>query len=176
MTSTTHPLHAIRLLILDVDGVLTDGRIVYDQQQGEAKSFHVRDGLGIKLWQRTGREVAIITGRTSIAVARRADELGIKHLLQGVDDKLDALRQLLDKTGLTPEQVAAIGDDLPDWPLALTCARFIAPADACAELRQSAHFVTHTPGGAGAVREGIEWLLRELGEWPSLIASFQIKR
>jgi 3-deoxy-D-manno-octulosonate 8-phosphate phosphatase (KDO 8-P phosphatase) len=175
MSQATSPLSAIRLLILDVDGVLADGRIVYDQQGNELKSFHVRDGLAIKLWQQTGRQVAIISGRSTQAVARRANELGIEWLMQGVGDKLAALRQLLGQTGLTAEQAAAMGDDLPDWPLAQTCAAFIAPADACPEIRRAASYVTHAPGGGGVVREGIEWLLRQTRDWESLIAQYRVR-
>jgi 3-deoxy-D-manno-octulosonate 8-phosphate phosphatase (KDO 8-P phosphatase) len=155
----------IRLLVLDVDGVLTDGRITYTDNGVEIKSFHVRDGSGLVLWQRAGRQVAIISGRNSRAVEVRAAELGIKLLYQGRTDKQQALRDLLTSLDVRPEQVCAVGDDLPDLPVLRACGLAVAVADACAEVRAAAYFVTMVPGGCGAVREVVELILRAQGLW-----------
>jgi 3-deoxy-D-manno-octulosonate 8-phosphate phosphatase (KDO 8-P phosphatase) len=155
----------IRLLVLDVDGVLTDGRITYTDTGVEIKSFHVRDGSGLVLWQQAGRQVAIISGRTSRAVEVRAAELGIKHVWQGRADKQQALRDLLTTLDVRPEQVCAVGDDLPDLPVLRACGLAVAVADACAEVRTAAHFVTMMPGGYGAVREVVEMVLRAQELW-----------
>jgi len=164
----------IELLVLDVDGVLTDGRIVYAGAGEEIKAFHVRDGSGIRLWQNAGKRAAIITGRTTLAVARRAAELGIDLVIQGAADKRVALRSILDTTGLRPEQAAGIGDDLPDLPILRAVGLALAVADACAEVRHAAHFVTQAPGGGGAVREAIELLLRCQGSWQRVVDRFLI--
>lgn len=163
----------IRLLCLDVDGVLTDGRIVYDDHGTETKRFHVRDGLGIKLWRDAGHDVAIISSRSSDAVTRRAAELGITHVHQGCDDKFAALEAVCEATGCTPRQAAAMGDDLPDLPVLQTVGLPIAVADAAPEVRASAALVTDTPGGHGAVREVVERLLKAQGCWDDLLARWQ---
>ena len=166
---TTRAL-AIELLLLDVDGVLTDGSIVYADDGRELKRFHVRDGSGLKLWHSAGKRSAIVSGRASLAVERRAAELGIRPVLQGRDDKLAAFAEVLTATGLKPEQVCAIGDDLPDLPVLRQCGLAVAVADACPEARGAAHYVTTVPGGRGAVRDAIEWLLKLRGEWAGLTA------
>jgi 3-deoxy-D-manno-octulosonate 8-phosphate phosphatase (KDO 8-P phosphatase) len=163
---------AIELLLLDVDGVLTDGSVIYADDGAELKRFHVRDGSGLKLWHAAGKRSAIVSGRKSVAVERRAAELGIGPVLQGRDDKLAALAAVLDATGLRPEQVCAIGDDLPDVPVLRRCGLAVAVADACPELRAVANYVTTTPGGRGAAREAIEWLLKASGRWDELIARY----
>lgn len=163
---------AIELLLLDVDGVLTDGSVIYADDGTELKRFHVRDGSGLKLWHGAGKRSAIVSGRRSIAVDRRAAELGIDPVLQGRDDKLAAFVQVLAATGLRPEQVCAIGDDLPDLPVLRQCGLAVAVADACQELRSVANYVTTTPGGRGAVREAIEWLLKASGRWDELVARY----
>ncbi len=160
---------AIELLVLDVDGVLTDGRITYSDDGRETKSFHVRDGAGVRLWLDAGRQAAIISGRQSAAVSRRAQELGIPHVIQGVSAKLPAFKALLQQVGLAPEQACVIGDDLPDLPLVRNAGLGVAVADACPELRFAAHHVTSKPGGQGAVRETIELLLTEQGRWQLLL-------
>jgi 3-deoxy-D-manno-octulosonate 8-phosphate phosphatase (KDO 8-P phosphatase) len=160
----------IRLLLLDVDGVLTDGRITYTDAGQEIKAFHVRDGSGVKFWQRGGGRVAILSGRSSPAVARRAAELGIDPVVQGADEKLPALRRILSETGLRPDQVCAVGDDLPDLPVLTRCGLAAAVADAAPEVRAVAHFVTTAPGGRGAVREVVEWLMRAQGTWDPVVA------
>ncbi|MBP3957055.1 HAD-IIIA family hydrolase [Gemmata sp. G18] len=163
---------AIELLLLDVDGVLTDGRVVYADDGRELKFFHVRDGSGLKLWRAAGKRAAIVSGRDSRAVERRAAELGIHPVLQGRENKLRAFEDVLAQTGLNPEQVCAIGDDLPDVPVLRRCGLAAAVADACPEARAAAHYVTAVPGGHGAVRELIEWLLRAQGRWAEVTAGY----
>ncbi len=163
---------AIELLLLDVDGVLTDGSVIYADDGTELKRFHVRDGSGLKLWHAAGKRSAIVSGRMSVAVERRASELGIRPVLQGRDDKLAAFADVLAATGLRPEQVCAIGDDLPDVPVLRRCGLAVAVADACPEVRAAAHYVTATAGGRGAVREAIEWLLKAQGRWTELTARY----
>jgi len=162
----------IELLLLDVDGVLTDGRITYTDSGEEIKAFHVRDGLGLKLWWRSGKRVGIVSGRTSPAVTRRAGELGIDTVIQGADEKLPAFRRILVETGVRPDQVCAVGDDLPDLPVLLACGLRVAVADAVSEVKRAADLVTGVPGGRGAVREAIEWLMRGQGTWQSAVTAF----
>ena len=158
----------IRLLVLDVDGVLTDGRIHMGPDGAETKVFNVRDGWGIKLWRNSGRRVAIISGRASPAVGRRAFELGVDTLRQGADDKLPAYQSVLKEMGLSAEQADVMGDDLPDLPLLRSCGYSLAPCDAVEEVRAVARHVTALGGGAGCVRAAIEHLLKLSGEWESL--------
>ena len=162
----------IELLLLDVDGVLTDGGVVYLDDGRELKRFHVRDGSGLKLWRAAGKRAAIVSGRSSPAVERRAAELGISPVLQGRDDKLAALDEVLRATGFGPEQVCAVGDDLPDVPVLRRCGLAVAVADACAEARGAAHHVTPVPGGRGAVRDAVEWLLKLQGRWAEVTAPY----
>lgn len=159
----------VKLLVLDVDGVLTDGSIVYTDAGEELKRFHVRDGSGIKLWRTSGGRTAIVSGRTSPAVNRRASELGVEIVLQGQSDKLAALHRLCREANLTSEQCCAIGDDLQDIVLLQAVGVAIAVADACSEVRAVADYTTATAGGRGAVRESIEWLLKSKGEWTTLV-------
>jgi len=159
----------IELLLLDVDGVLTDGEVVYTDAGQEIKAFHVRDGSGIKYWRRSGKRVAILSGRTSPVVTRRAAELGIDLVVQGADNKLLALARMLSEAGLRPDQVCAVGDDLPDLPVLTHCGLAVAVADAVPELKESADFVTTLAGGRGAVREAIEWLMRGQGTWDATL-------
>lgn len=164
----------IQLLVLDVDGVMTDGRITYTADGLEIKSFHVRDGAAVGLWQRSGKKVAIISGRTSKAVDLRAAELGITPLVrQGAADKKLALRTILAATTLPAEQVCAVGDDLADLPLFRACGLAVAVADACDEAKAAAHYVTRTPGGHGVVREVVELLLRAQGRWDAIVESMR---
>ncbi len=149
----------IQLLCLDVDGVLTDGGLYIDDRGVETKRFHVRDGAGLRMWMRVGGHVALITGRRGMAVRHRADELGIRYVLQGSVDKLADFRVLLEQLNLKASQAAMIGDDLPDLPIMRMCGYPIAVSDADAEVRALARFVTVRPGGHGAVREAIEHLL-----------------
>lgn len=163
----------IELLLLDVDGVLTDGGILYTEEGVELKQFHVRDGNGLKLWERAGKQSAILTGRTSQVVEVRAAEVGIGRVIQGAADKLPAFRGLLPDTGLRPEQVCFVGDDLPDVPVLRQCGLAVAVADGCPEARAAAHYVTCLPGGRGAVREVIELILRCQGQWQQIVERYR---
>ena len=163
----------IQLLLLDVDGVLTDGGITYTDDGQEIKRFHVRDGAGLKAWQRAGHQLAIVSGRRSRAVERRAAELGITLLYQGQAEKRPAFEEILATTGLAADRVAAIGDDLPDLPILRRAGLALAVADACPEARDIADHVTVLPGGAGAVREAVEWLLRLQGKWATILEEYQ---
>jgi 3-deoxy-D-manno-octulosonate 8-phosphate phosphatase (KDO 8-P phosphatase) len=167
---------AIELLVLDVDGVLTDGGIVYSSDGVELKTFHVRDGSGLKLWQQSGKRAAVITGRTSRIVDVRAAEVGIGRVIQGAADKLAAYRQLLAESDIPPAQVCAVGDDVPDLPVLRHCGLAVAVADACPESRADAHYVTRTAGGRGAVREVIELILRCQGRWQQVVERFRSER
>ena len=149
----------IELLVLDVDGVLTDGRLWYGAEGEVLKVFHVRDGAGIKALQAAGVKVAIISGRESPAVARRAAELGIRHLKQGAEDKAAALRAVLLETGVAASVTACIGDDTPDLPLMALVELPIAVADAHQAVLAAAHHVTRASGGQGAVREICDLLI-----------------
>jgi 3-deoxy-D-manno-octulosonate 8-phosphate phosphatase (KDO 8-P phosphatase) len=153
----------IRLLALDVDGVLTDGRLYFDSQGNELKAFNTRDGLGLKALQRFGIELAIITGRKSPMVSVRATQLDIRHVYQGSDDKLSAYMDLLQKTGLSAEQVCYAGDDWVDLPVLLRVGLSVTVADADAEVRNRVHWVTARAGGQGAVRELCDLILAAQG-------------
>lgn len=154
---------AIRLLLLDVDGVLSDGGIFYDSEGQEIKRFHIHDGLGIKLLQQQGISVGIITGRISPMVERRAHELGIELLIQGREDKVVAMQEVVAQHSLTHDAVAYMGDDLPDLAAIHQAGLGIAPANAVEVVRQHAHFVTSATGGNGAVREAAEFILDAQG-------------
>ena len=164
----------IRLLLLDVDGVMTDGSVFIDDDGRQSKRFHVRDGMGIVAWQRCGLEVGILTGRSSRAVAHRAAELGITLLEQGAADKLIGFENVCRRTGFAPEQVACIGDDLADLPVLCRAGYPIAVADAVEEVRQAACYVTTAPGGHGAVREAIEHLLRQMDRWDEVVDAYGV--
>jgi 3-deoxy-D-manno-octulosonate 8-phosphate phosphatase (KDO 8-P phosphatase) len=164
---------AVELLLLDVDGVLTDGRVTYTDAGDEIKRFHVRDGSGLKIWQSLGLRAAVISGRTSRAVERRAKELGLAPVIQGRSDKLPAFRDLLAELDLHPAQVCAVGDDLPDLPVLSRCGLSVAVADACPEVRAVAYHTTSAVGGAGAVREAIEWVLKLRGQWAGVVERFR---
>jgi 3-deoxy-D-manno-octulosonate 8-phosphate phosphatase (KDO 8-P phosphatase) len=153
------PLSGIRLLVLDVDGVMTDGRLHYGSAGETHKSFHVRDGYGIKAVLAAGIAVAVISGRTSPAVARRCRDLGIRHLHQGIEDKAAVLARLLASLGIPARRCACVGDDRPDLPLLAQVGLAVAVADAHPEALAIAHRRTRLPGGSGAVREVCDWLL-----------------
>jgi 3-deoxy-D-manno-octulosonate 8-phosphate phosphatase (KDO 8-P phosphatase) len=158
-------LRRIRLLLLDVDGVLTDGRIIYDAQGVETKAFDVKDGHGLKLLQRAGVQVGIITGRQSEVVNIRARELGIDIVSQGAKDKLVPFDEIVQNLRLAADEVAYMGDDLPDLPVLRRVGWAVAPADAVGEIKPFVHYVTNHPGGRGAVREVCDLLLQERGHW-----------
>ncbi|HEV7607467.1 MAG TPA: HAD hydrolase family protein [Steroidobacteraceae bacterium] len=151
-------LRRVRLLVLDVDGVLTDGRLFYGPKGELLKAFHVRDGYGIKQVANIGIAVAILSGRKSAAVSSRARELGIRHVIQGADDKLVALRKLAKANRLSIEECACVGDDTPDAPVLAAAGLGIAVADAHPDALAAADLVTTRPGGHGAVREVCDWL------------------
>jgi 3-deoxy-D-manno-octulosonate 8-phosphate phosphatase (KDO 8-P phosphatase) len=150
----------IDLVVIDVDGVLTDGRLIYTERGEEAKAFHVRDGSGIKRWLQLGKRAALLTGRSSPIVERRGKELGISAIVQSAEDKLPAFERLLAGQRVSAEHTAYIGDDWPDVPVLRSCGLAVAVADACDEVHAAAHYVTQAPGGHGAVRELIDLLLR----------------
>jgi 3-deoxy-D-manno-octulosonate 8-phosphate phosphatase (KDO 8-P phosphatase) len=159
----------VALLVLDVDGVLTDGRIVYGTGGLEVKAFDVRDGSGLKLWHLAGKRSAVLTGRSSPVVSARAEELGVGRVVQGAADKLPAYELVLGEHGISAEGVCYVGDDVPDLAPLGRCGLAVAVADACAEVRAAAHYVTRAPGGRGAVREVIELILRCQGAWQGLV-------
>ncbi len=160
----------IELLVLDVDGVLTAGGIVYASHghvaDGEIKAFHVRDGSGLKLWHAAGKRSAIVTGRSSPLVEVRAGELGVARVVQGAADKGAALEELLASLGMAAAAVCYVGDDVPDVPALRRVGLAAVPGDGCAEARSVAHYVTRAPAGGGAVREVIERILRCQALWP----------
>lgn len=166
-------LEKIKLLALDVDGVLTDGTINIGSSGEIFKGFNAKDGLGISCALRYGVEVAIITGRFSEIIHRRAAELGIKYLYEGVRDKYAALEKLRRELNLEQQEVAYMGDDLNDLPAFKAAGVAFAPADAVAEVAAAAHIVTAACGGRGAVREAAELLLKAQGSWEKAVASYQ---
>lgn len=167
----------IRCILSDVDGVLTDGRIQYAADAGrvchEMKSFHARDGLGIKLWMKSGFQFGIITARKSKLVAHRANELGIDHVAQAAGDKWTAAQAMMKSMGVTADQVAYIGDDLPDLCVMRKVGLAIAPDDAATDTREAAHWTTHARGGEGVVREVVERLLRAGHVWHKRVAEVE---
>ncbi|HVP12827.1 MAG TPA: HAD hydrolase family protein [Phycisphaerae bacterium] len=162
----------IRLLILDVDGVLTDGRLPYEGRGNEIKAFHVQDGAAIRRWQAVGGLVAIISGRQSPAVVCRAKDLGIAHVEQGVADKSPVYERICTLTGAGDEAVAVVGDDLMDLEPMRRCGYPIAVANALAQVKRAARYVTRRRGGDGAVGEAIERLMRHNGIWPEVVRRF----
>ncbi|PIE56114.1 MAG: 3-deoxy-D-manno-octulosonate 8-phosphate phosphatase [Desulfobulbus propionicus] len=162
----------IRLLLLDVDGVLTDGTIVYTADGGEAKGFNTLDGLGLRLLADSGVETGLITARTSAMVARRAEDLRMRWVFQGIDDKLKTYEHLLRETGLRPLQTAYMGDDWIDLPLLNRVGLAVAPANSVAEVRQRVDYVSERPGGAGAVRELCTMILEAQGTYAAQLARF----
>src|SRR4051794_22042755 len=155
----------IELLVVDVDGVLTDGAIVVDDRGVESKHFHVRDGLAYSLWHRAGKRSAILSGRKAEVVDRRAAELRIVHVYQGLADKGAPFRALLAALGLEARQACFVGDDLVDVPVLRSAGLAACPADAVSEVKDAAHFVTAAIGGRGAIREGGEGILKAQRLW-----------
>lgn len=162
----------VKLLILDVDGVLTDGRITYASDGTEAKSFDAKDGHGIKLAQRAGIQIALLSGRASEAVMRRARELGIEMVYQQALRKREIYKQILADAALEDADVAYIGDDVVDIPVLRRAGFPVAVANAADEVRQEAVWVTKVPGGYGAVRETIELILQAQGKWEKVLARY----
>jgi 3-deoxy-D-manno-octulosonate 8-phosphate phosphatase (KDO 8-P phosphatase) len=165
-------LAGIELLVLDVDGVLTQGDIFYTDTGVEAKAFDVKDGLGIRVASDAGLGLALMTGRTSQVVQRRARDLRIAEVLQRVGDKASALRQYVEGKEIPLERVAFMGDDLNDREAMRAAGVAIAPADAVEEIRQEADLVTEAPGGRGAAREAVEAVLRAQGRWEEAVNSY----
>ena len=162
----------VKLLLLDCDGVLTDGRITLVEGGDEQKSFHTRDGHGLVLLHRAGLRSGIISGRTSQLVSMRASDLGIAHVRQGALDKLAAFDELLAEACVGPSEVAFVGDDVVDIPLMLRSVLAVAVADAGRDTRAAAHYVTRLPGGFGAVREVCELILKAQGRWDELMKRY----
>jgi YrbI family 3-deoxy-D-manno-octulosonate 8-phosphate phosphatase len=163
---------SIKAIVSDVDGVWTDGSIIYLGEQREIKAFNVRDGLGAKLAQRAGLVVALVTSRRSPALERRARELGITELHQGAANKLDEVQRLAKSLQIDLSEILYAGDDLPDLPLMMAAGISAAPSDASPEVRSAATWKLTSRGGGGAFREIVERLLRERGEWDRVIQEF----
>ena len=155
--------HRIRLALFDVDGVLTDGTIYLSERGEEMKAFNILDGLGLKMLAASGIVTALLSGRKSKMVALRAKEIGIAHLMQGVDDKLEVYHRLLRKLDLAEEETSFMGDDLPDLPVLRRCGLAFSVPNAPEIVRNHVHYVTSAPGGRGAAREACEFLLRARG-------------
>lgn len=165
-------LNAIRLVIFDVDGVLTDGRLMLGDDGQEYKAFNSKDGHGMRMLQDSGVALAILTGRRSQVVERRAADLGIGHVIQGRRDKLPAFEELLETTGMHPEAVAYVGDDVVDLPVMRRVGLAVAVADASPLIREHAHWITATPGGHGAAREVCERIMQAQGSLERLLAAY----
>jgi len=163
----------IRIIVSDVDGVWTDGKIIYAGESREIKEFNVRDGLAAKLAQRVGITVALLTSRRSPALSRRARELGIHELHQGAVNKLESCERLIQKLGFRFDQLLYVGDDLPDLAPMLRAGISAAPSDAAGEVRNAATWKLDSRGGGGAFRETVERLLRDRGDWDSIIKEFE---
>jgi 3-deoxy-D-manno-octulosonate 8-phosphate phosphatase (KDO 8-P phosphatase) len=163
---------AIRLLLLDVDGVLTDGTLLVHPDGSESKRFHIKDGAGLVWAQTTGLTIGWLSSRPSLVTERRATELGVKVLVQSRQPKLKSYEQILRKQCLKDEHVAYMGDDLLDLPVLARAGISAAPADAVADVRDRVDLVTAAPGGCGAVREVVEWLLQAQGRWQAIVAGW----
>jgi 3-deoxy-D-manno-octulosonate 8-phosphate phosphatase (KDO 8-P phosphatase) len=162
----------IRLLLLDVDGVLTDGRLYFGPKGEALKVFHVLDGHGLKMVRRAGIEVALLSGRRSDAAYHRARELNLSHFFEGLRDKVAILEDLRGSLKLTLQEVAMVGDDLVDLPVMSRVGLAVAVADAVPEVQAAAHWVTSLPGGRGAVREVCDLLLKAQGRWEEMVRSW----
>lgn len=170
--SIEHRASRIKLLLMDCDGVLTDGRLWLTEDGGEQKTFNTHDGLGITLLHRAGLRSGIITGRSSQAVTRRAEELGVEFVRQGDADKMAAFTSVLQLAGVAESEVAYVGDDLNDIPLMQRSEFAVAVANAVAETHSVAHYITSAKGGRGAVREVIEIILKSQGRWQDLVDEY----
>jgi 3-deoxy-D-manno-octulosonate 8-phosphate phosphatase (KDO 8-P phosphatase) len=162
----------IRLIISDIDGVWTDGRIIYTSENSETKEFNVRDGLAVKIAQKAAIEVAVVTSRHSRALERRCRELGIKEVVQGAGDKLDEVLRIATKLNIPIEDVCYIGDDLPDLAPMMTVGLSAAPSDAAPEVFKIAKRKLTAAGGQGAFRELVETILKERGDWDRFVSDF----
>jgi 3-deoxy-D-manno-octulosonate 8-phosphate phosphatase (KDO 8-P phosphatase) len=165
-------LDAIKMLVLDVDGVLTDGTILVDARGRESKSFSIIDGHGIKLWKRTGMKIAFLSGRKSASTAQQAKELAVDFCLNGRRDKLKGLEELVNISKTPVENIAYVGDDLPDLPVILRVGFSAAVANAVDEIKKAADYIAKRKGGQGAVREIIEFILKKTGRWNALVKRY----
>ncbi|PAF54437.1 3-deoxy-D-manno-octulosonate 8-phosphate phosphatase [Helicobacter sp. 13S00482-2] len=163
----------IELILLDVDGTLTDGKIIYDQELCESKFFNVKDGLGLVAWQKLGKKVAIISGRDSSITAFRAKELGISHLYMGIENKRKIVLDLKEELGLQTAEIACIGDDLNDLPMFIECGLRFMPSDGAVWLREYVDVVLKNNGGNGAIREMIEYILLKDGLKDEVLKIYQ---
>lgn len=164
----------IKMLILDIDGVMTDGRIIYDSKSNELKCFNVLDGMGLALLNQTKIKVALITAKGSPAVLRRAREIGAVEVKQNSIDKLTAFHQILKKYNLTNKDICFVGDDLVDLPVMKRAGLAVAVTNACSEVKRAAHYITKKAGGKGAVREVIEIILRAQNKWHKVIKRYLV--
>ena len=162
----------LKLLILDVDGVLTDGKLFFDNEGNEYKAFHARDGHGIKLLRQTGVEVAVISGRKSNSVALRMKNLGIEYVYQGHENKIAAFNEIIEKLRITPDQAAHVGDDLLDLPIMTRVGLAIAVDDANFAVKQHADWCTTLPGGHGAVREVCDLIMQAQGRFEDVVNAY----
>ncbi len=163
----------VKMVVFDVDGVMTDGRIVLDEEGTESKFFNVRDGHGIKMLVRAGIQSAIITGRSSKVVEYRGKELGIQYIRQGALNKAEVMGLLLKETGVWPEEAAFMGDDLVDIPAMMLAGLAAAPSDAVSEIIECAHVITDLEGGRGAVRELCEFILKSKELWEEIVKRYK---
>lgn len=164
----------IKMIVFDVDGVMTDGGIYLDDRGTEMKRFHVRDGFAVRAAKGVGMKIGVLTGRSTGAVNLRMTELGVDVLLQGCSDKAIGFENVCRQAGVLPREAAYVGDDLIDLPAMLLCGYPIAVADAVEEVRAEAQFVTQKPGGHGAVREAVEHLLKLQGKWDEVVERYVI--
>ena len=165
-------MQGVRIILSDVDGVMTTGGISYDNQGVESKTFHVRDGMGIKLWQRSGHKFGVITARSSHIVKLRMDELNVDIVRQGAENKRDIANTIMSEMELQPEQVCYIGDDLTDMALISSVGLGVSVADGAEEVRKAADFVTKSAGGRGAIRELVEAILKSQNRWQELLQAY----
>lgn len=172
MQAVMEKARKLKLLILDVDGVLTDGKLFFDNEGNEYKAFHARDGHGIKLLRQTGVEVAVISGRKSNSVALRMKNLGIEHVYQGHENKIAAFNEIIDKLRIAPDQAAHVGDDLLDLPIMTRVGLAIAVNDANFAVKQRADWHTRLPGGHGAVREVCDLIMQAQGRFDEVVSAY----
>ena len=172
MNKITAKLREIDVLLLDVDGVLTQGEIILDANGSELKVFNVKDGLGLRLLMNSGVMVGVVTGRSSPALMHRCNELGIMHIYHGIKDKASVVETITKEIGLAPSTMAFMGDDLPDLRLMCRVGMSIAVADAHPEVRARADWITAAKGGCGAVREACEMILKSKGKWETALNSY----
>lgn len=167
-------LSNLKMLVLDLDGVFTDGTIIINGDGSESKRYSVLDGHGIKLWQRVGFKTAIISGRAAKATSIRAEQLGIEYVFQGCKEKLPVYQQLLEDARVKPEETIFIGDEVIDLPIVRRAGLGVAVANAVDELKEHADYITQKPGGQGAIREVIELILKTTGKWDGLMERYLV--